>query len=128
MTSVDGTTGAEESPAEAIDHEGEAVALTGQQIETYLREVGAELEGRGHLGEILIVGGAFMALVLWARTTTKDADAVVTSEALPRAISRAKASSARHRRPWRGRAAGGTSSPVVTTIAPASPSSEPAGR
>lgn len=59
------------------------MALTRQQIETYLREVGAELEGRSLRGEILIVGGAFMALVLRARTTTKDVDAVVTSDPEP---------------------------------------------
>jgi predicted nucleotidyltransferase len=59
------------------------MALTRQDIEKYLREVGAELEGRGLRGEILIVGGAFMALVLRARNTTKDVDAIVASDPKP---------------------------------------------
>jgi hypothetical protein len=80
---VDSTVGATESPTEAIEQEGEAVPLTRPEIETYLREVGAELKVRGLVGEILIVGGAFMALVLRARTTTKDVDAIVASDPKP---------------------------------------------
>lgn len=56
------------------------MALTRRQIETFLREVGAELDAQGLRGEILIVGGAFMALVLRARNTTKDVDAIVVSD------------------------------------------------
>src|SRR5450756_1663385 len=75
--------GATEPLAEANEQEGETVALTKDQIEKYLREVGAELEKRGLVGELLIVGGAFMALVLRARKTTKDVDAVVASDPKP---------------------------------------------
>ena len=59
------------------------MALTKERIERYLREVGAELERRGLVGELLIVGGAFMALVLHARRTTKDVDAIVGSDPKP---------------------------------------------
>jgi len=44
-------------------------------IEERLREVGAELQARGVSGEIVIVGGAFMTLVLRSREATKDVDA-----------------------------------------------------
>jgi predicted nucleotidyltransferase len=59
------------------------MALTRRQILIYLREVGKELSDKGLQGEILIVGGAFMALVLRARTTTKDVDAVIASNPRP---------------------------------------------
>ena len=72
-----------DSPTAKVAREGEAVALTTKQIETYLREVGETLKKQGLQGEILIVGGAFMALVLRARTTTKDVDAVVASDPKP---------------------------------------------
>jgi predicted nucleotidyltransferase len=62
---------------------GDDVALTREQIEQYLREVGAELEKRGLVGELLIVGGAFMALVLRARKSTKDVDAIVATDPKP---------------------------------------------
>ena len=42
--------GATEPLAEANEQEGETVALTKDQIEKYLREVGAELEKRGFVG------------------------------------------------------------------------------
>lgn len=59
------------------------MALSRDQIEQYLREVGAELQQQGLVGELLIVGGAFMALVLRARRTTRDVDAVVASDPKP---------------------------------------------
>ncbi|MEX1173129.1 MAG: hypothetical protein WEG56_11020 [Chloroflexota bacterium] len=62
---------------------GTSVALTRDQIERYLREVGAALEKRGLLGELLIVGGAFMALVLQARRSTKDVDAIAATDPKP---------------------------------------------
>lgn len=66
---VDSAANLAESPADGAQQEGEAVALTGQEIEMYLREVGADLDAQGLRGEILIVGGAFMAPVLHARKT-----------------------------------------------------------
>lgn len=57
------------------------MALTREQIERYLREVGEELDARGLKGEILITGGAYMTLVLRARLSTKDVDAVPMSDA-----------------------------------------------
>ena len=59
------------------------MALTRTQIETYLREVGVELESHGLIGEILLTGGAFMTLVLRSRNSTKDVDAVPISDAAP---------------------------------------------
>lgn len=53
------------------------------QIEQYLREVGAELAAQGLTGEILITGGAYMALVLQSRASTKDVDAVPISDPAP---------------------------------------------
>jgi predicted nucleotidyltransferase len=55
--------------------------LTRDQIETYLQEVGAHLDARGLIGEILITGGAFMTLVLKSRPSTKDVDAFIASDA-----------------------------------------------
>jgi predicted nucleotidyltransferase len=55
--------------------------LTRDQIETYLKEVGAHLDALGLIGEILITGGAFMTLVLKSRPTTKDVDAFIASDA-----------------------------------------------
>ena len=59
------------------------MALTRTQIETYLREVGVELELHGLIGEILLTGGAFITLVLRSRNSTKDVDAVPISDAAP---------------------------------------------
>lgn len=45
------------------------------EIEARLREVGLELEQSGTTGEIVVVGGAYMTLVLRSREATKDVDA-----------------------------------------------------
>jgi len=45
------------------------------EIETYLRAVGAELASQGLIGEIVLAGGAFMTLVLRSREATLDVDA-----------------------------------------------------
>lgn len=80
---IDGETARAESPDQAADGEGGAVALTRQQIEAYLREVGADLDAQGLCGEILIVGGAYMTLVFRARKSTRGIDAIVTSDPKP---------------------------------------------
>lgn len=54
------------------------------QIEHYLRLLGLELHQRGVTGEIMLVGGAFMLLVIGNRPTTKDIDAYFAAE--PQAI------------------------------------------
>lgn len=63
--------------------EESAVGMDRDQIEQYLREVGAELAGQGLTGEILITGGAFMTLVLRSRASTKDVDMVPISDPAP---------------------------------------------
>lgn len=45
------------------------------EIENYLREVGRRLHQQGLTGEILLLGGAYMTLVLRQRDTTRDVDA-----------------------------------------------------
>lgn len=60
-----------------------------EEIEHYLRQVGLYLQAEGLTGEILIVGGAYMTLVLWKRETTKDVDAYFARH--PEAIRRAAA-------------------------------------
>ena len=45
------------------------------EIERYLREVGLRLRGKDLFGEILILGGAYMTLVLRSRGATRDVDA-----------------------------------------------------
>ncbi len=45
------------------------------EIERHLRQVGRYLHEQGLMGEILLVGGAYMTLVLKQRETTKDVDA-----------------------------------------------------
>jgi predicted nucleotidyltransferase len=75
------------------------VALTREQIEQYLREVGAELHSVGLTGEILLTGGAFMTLVLRARNSTKNVDAYIASD--PVALRAAVAAVAqRHQLPY----------------------------
>jgi hypothetical protein len=46
------------------------------EIIEYLKLLGSELEQRGEVGEILLTGGASMALVHSARDMTKDIDAL----------------------------------------------------
>jgi len=46
------------------------------EIETRLRDLAAELEARGVRGELLVVGGAAMALAYSRRRSTDDLDAV----------------------------------------------------
>ena len=41
------------------------------EIERYLREVGLRLRGKDLIGEILILGGAYMTLVLRSRGATE---------------------------------------------------------
>lgn len=75
-----------------------SVSLTRDAIESYLREVGAELDAKGLIGEILITGGAFMTLVLRSRPSTRDVDAFIASD--PVAMRAAVATVAkRHRLP-----------------------------
>ena len=50
------------------------------EIEDALRDVGAELAGRGLRGDIVIVGGAWMTLVLRAREATRDVDAYIAPD------------------------------------------------
>jgi predicted nucleotidyltransferase len=60
-------------------------------IESSLREVGADLLERGITGDIVIVGGAFMTLVLRSRDATKDVDAYLdprTAQAIREAAAR----------------------------------------
>ena len=45
------------------------------EIERYLRQVGAYLDEQALIGEILILGGAYMTLVLQKREVTMDVDA-----------------------------------------------------
>jgi len=46
-----------------------------EDIARYLRQVGEYLHADGLIGELLLVGGAYMSLVLRLRDTTKDVDA-----------------------------------------------------
>jgi predicted nucleotidyltransferase len=55
--------------------------MNAQEIQKYLRLLGAELEQRGVTGEIVLVGGAVMLLVIGNRQTTKDIDAYFVTNA-----------------------------------------------
>ncbi len=46
------------------------------EIECYLRLLGRYLHKQGLIGEILLVGGAYMTLVLCQREASKDVDAL----------------------------------------------------
>lgn len=50
--------------------------LTKDQIKLYLTEMNDRLASRGVMGEIVLCGGAVMALVFDARPSTKDIDAL----------------------------------------------------
>jgi predicted nucleotidyltransferase len=50
------------------------------EIEQCLREVGGELHAKSLVGEIVIVGGAWMTLVLESREATRDVDAYLAPE------------------------------------------------
>ncbi len=52
-----------------------------QDIQRYLQMLGAELQQRGVTGEIVLVGGAVMLLVIGNRPTTKDIDAYFATNA-----------------------------------------------
>ncbi|MDP2935118.1 MAG: hypothetical protein Q8O86_01350 [Dehalococcoidia bacterium] len=69
--------------------------LGGKEIKDYLRQVGHYLHEQSLTGEILLVGGAFMMLVLQQRKTTKDVDAYFAAH--PEAIREAAARVARER-------------------------------
>lgn len=51
------------------------------EIERHLRQVGRYLDEQGLTGEILIVGGAYMTLVLRQREATRDVDAYFAANA-----------------------------------------------
>lgn len=53
--------------------------MDAQDIQKYLRLLGAELDSQGITGEIILVGGAIMLLVIGNRQTTKDIDAYFAS-------------------------------------------------
>lgn len=55
--------------------------MQGADIERYLREVGGYLHEQNLTGEILILGGAYMTLVLRQREATKDVDAYFATNA-----------------------------------------------
>ncbi|HLB11739.1 MAG TPA: DUF6036 family nucleotidyltransferase [Dehalococcoidia bacterium] len=63
------------------------------EIERCLRQVGRYLHEQGLTGEILLVGGAYMTLVLQQREATKDVDAYFAAH--PEAIREAAARVAR---------------------------------
>jgi hypothetical protein len=50
--------------------------LTKEEIFNFLKEISLKLEKRGLQGEIILFGGAVMTLVLDARNSTKDVDAI----------------------------------------------------
>lgn len=53
----------------------EGVNMQRIEIERYLRQVGSYLQQQGLTGEILLLGGAYMTLVLRQPDTTRDVDA-----------------------------------------------------
>lgn len=69
--------------------------LDTSEIKDALRQVGRYLHEQSLTGEILLVGGAFMMLVLEQRETTKDVDAYFAAH--PEAIREAAARVARER-------------------------------
>ncbi len=53
--------------------------MNAQDIQRYLQMLATELQQRGVTGEIVLVGGAVMLLVIGNRPTTKDIDAYFAS-------------------------------------------------
>ena len=51
------------------------------EIEDHLRQVGGYLDEQGLTGELLVLGGAYMTLVLQQRETTRDVDAYFAANA-----------------------------------------------
>ena len=66
------------------------------EIEERLREVGSELVAQGLIGEIVIVGGAFMTLVLRSREATADVDAYFGPEHATKIREAARVVAVRH--------------------------------
>jgi hypothetical protein len=54
--------------------------LTKEDMDAALSAVGQKLESQGLRGEILILGGAYMTLIIKNRLSTKDIDAYLISE------------------------------------------------
>jgi predicted nucleotidyltransferase len=77
---LDASVAADDGATTTTPPEDKKTMLERDQIEQYLREVGAELDAQGLTGEILITGGAYMTLVLKSRGSTKDVDAVPISD------------------------------------------------
>ena len=70
--------------------------MDAQEITRNLRLLGAELQQRGVTGEIVMVGGAVMLLVIGNRQTTKDIDAYFATN--PQAIRDAALTVAKQKR------------------------------
>lgn len=62
--------------------------LTKEQIEQYLSEINHRLAKQGAAGEVVLCGGAVMALVYDARQSTKDIDALFAPAAVIRDIAK----------------------------------------
>ena len=80
-------------PGAGPNQPGSPGPLRREELERLLRAVGGYLADEGLTGEILIVGGAYMTLVLRQREATKDIDAYFAAH--PEAIRRAAARVAR---------------------------------
>ena len=65
--------------------------LTKGQIGQYLIEMNDRLAAQGARGEVVLCGGAVMALVYDARPSTKDVDALFAPTAVIRDIAKAMA-------------------------------------
>ena len=70
-----------------------ARTITKDEIERLLEEISDRLEETGKSGEILLAGGASMALVYDARDTTKDVDAIFSPHDEIRTIAKSIAES-----------------------------------